>query len=166
MSSEFISCKEMINRVFENLDSSKADTIMDLWRATVSKIYNVGEKLAAHSRVIDLKNGVLLIEADHPGWIQLLQLNKAFILKGLKSSSQDIKTLAFRLKGSNIELYEQLSEENSKRSQEKYLKELDKTGEKLEQMGYKASETNEELPPELAKVFQELKNSMLTNDSK
>jgi predicted nucleic acid-binding Zn ribbon protein len=34
----------------------------------------VGPRLAAHSRVSDVEKGILVVEAEHPGWIQLLQL--------------------------------------------------------------------------------------------
>jgi predicted nucleic acid-binding Zn ribbon protein len=35
-----------------------------------------GEDMISHSSVKDLNNGILLVEADHPGWIQLLQIRK------------------------------------------------------------------------------------------
>jgi hypothetical protein len=38
-----------------------------------------GERLAAHSRVQDIENGILIVEAEHPGWVQLLQLKQAEI---------------------------------------------------------------------------------------
>jgi hypothetical protein len=40
-----------------------------------------GERLAAHSRVQDIENGILIIEAEHPGWIQLLQFRQAEMLE-------------------------------------------------------------------------------------
>jgi predicted nucleic acid-binding Zn ribbon protein len=39
-----------------------------------------GESLAAHSRLIDVQNGMLLVEVDHPGWLQMLQLRKTALL--------------------------------------------------------------------------------------
>ena len=35
----------------------------------------VGDHLAAHSRIVELEKTVLVVEADHPGWIQLIQMN-------------------------------------------------------------------------------------------
>jgi hypothetical protein len=40
-----------------------------------------GERLAAHSRVVDVDKGILIVEAEHPGWIQLLQLDQSRILE-------------------------------------------------------------------------------------
>lgn len=35
---------------------------------------------AAHSRIRELESGVLLVEADHPGWVQLLQTRQEELL--------------------------------------------------------------------------------------
>jgi hypothetical protein len=39
-----------------------------------------GERLAAHSHVQEIENGILIVEAEHPGWIQLLQFRQAQML--------------------------------------------------------------------------------------
>jgi hypothetical protein len=61
-----------------------------------------GERLAAHSRVVDVKNGTVIIEADHPGWIQLLQADQGKILEKLIRLLPDfgIKAVTFRLRRS------------------------------------------------------------------
>ena len=41
----------------------------------------VGEKQAAHSKLIDIKHQIALIEVDHPGWSQQILLNKKYILR-------------------------------------------------------------------------------------
>jgi hypothetical protein len=40
--------------------------------------------LLDHSRPVDLKNGVLWVEVDHPGWMQLLHLQQARILRQVR----------------------------------------------------------------------------------
>ena len=59
----------------------------------------VGEQLAAHSHIADIKNGVLLVEAEHPGWIQLLQLRQTAILDGIAARFPEfgLASIAFRL---------------------------------------------------------------------
>lgn len=61
-----------------------------------------GEDLTSHSTVKDLKNGILLVEADHPGWIQLLQMRKKKILKKVQKNypELDIIDIRFILKNS------------------------------------------------------------------
>lgn len=63
---------------------------------------SVGERLAAHSRPVDVRNGIVLVEAEHPGWIQLLQLKQEGLLAQLKKAFPDlgIRGIAFRLQGS------------------------------------------------------------------
>lgn len=46
----------------------------------------VGTDIASHSRVIDVKRGVVIVEVDHPGWLQVLQMNREQILTGMKKS--------------------------------------------------------------------------------
>ena len=73
----------VINNVFNGIQldaAGKAHTILSSWEKVLLSIKsynpNEGQNLVSHSRIVDLKNGVLLIEADHPGWIELLQMHK------------------------------------------------------------------------------------------
>lgn len=172
MSDQFISGSEMITRVFKNIspsDIEKGNKIERAWKTTVSKISGNGEKLAAHSSVVDLKNGILLVESDHPGWNQMLLMHKKFILTGMNRLSGGVKieSLAFRLKGSDASLAD--NEEIAKKAIEKYAQKIDAEQKRLEEMGYgqpKAAATGveggqdkENLPPELNAIFERLKNS-------
>ena len=58
-----------------------------------------GENLSDHSRVVDLKNGILFIEVDHPGWIEILNIHRKYILAKMnkKFPKTKFKTLSFRL---------------------------------------------------------------------
>ena len=102
---------EILNSVFSNIDAarvSQGNDIINVWEETVQKIYNYGPKLVGHTRVVDLKNGVLLVETDHPGWNQILNTYKDFLIKGLKMKIKDleISTLAFKVKGTSVALSE------------------------------------------------------------
>ena len=44
----------------------------------------VGESLAEHSRVYEVRNRNLFVEVDHPGWMQLLLMKKPQILRSMK----------------------------------------------------------------------------------
>lgn len=50
----------------------------------------VGPPLMDHSRIIDIKNRNLLVEVDHPGWLQILQFKKRLFLKKLKGSYPEL----------------------------------------------------------------------------
>lgn len=57
-----------------------------------------GDRLSAHSRPVDVRNGIVIVEADHPGWVQLLQLDQKRILDAIKRSfpELDITGIAFK----------------------------------------------------------------------
>lgn len=61
--------------------------------------YLVGDRLAAHSRVADVDKGVLVVEAEHPGWIQLLQFRQSEILAGVAARFPELalRSVVFRL---------------------------------------------------------------------
>ena len=44
----------------------------------------VGEKQAAHSKLLDIKHQTAVIEVDHPGWSQQILLNKKYILRNFQ----------------------------------------------------------------------------------
>ena len=54
---------------------------------------------AIHSHIKELERGVLLVEADHPGWIQLLQTRQSGILSAVQRGYPDlgIQAISFRL---------------------------------------------------------------------
>jgi predicted nucleic acid-binding Zn ribbon protein len=53
---------------------------------------------AAHSRIAALERGILLVEADHPGWIQLLQTKQRELLDEFSRLLPDeIRGISFRL---------------------------------------------------------------------
>jgi len=58
-----------------------------------------GENLAAHSRPVDVRNGIVFVEATHPGWIQLLQMEQNRILGTIRRTFPElgISGIAFKL---------------------------------------------------------------------
>jgi hypothetical protein len=49
--------------------------IFNTWRSIA------GEKLACHSKIRDIRNNILIVEAEHPSWIQLIRIKESAILK-------------------------------------------------------------------------------------
>jgi predicted nucleic acid-binding Zn ribbon protein len=39
-----------------------------------------GDALAAHARLLDVRSGLLIVEVDHPGWLQMLRLRQTALL--------------------------------------------------------------------------------------
>ena len=157
-----LSASDFMSR-FTNIDFSKSDKLTNVWKKVVSKIsvtkfesensekrMSIGERLAGNTRVVDLKNGILLVETDHPGWNQILQNNKNFILKGLRLKVKDIqiKSLAFRVKGNDAHLTEDY-ETYKKRINDEYFEKIEDDEKKLEQMGFKNEIGENEVPQEV-----------------
>jgi hypothetical protein len=55
--------------------------------------------VAVHSRIKELERGILLIEADHPGWIQILQTKQSKLLSAVQRRYPElnVRGIAFRL---------------------------------------------------------------------
>lgn len=163
------------------ITNSNGNELPNVWRNVVSKIgkkneedgdevLSLGEKLAANSHVVDLKNGVLLVEANHSGWIQYLKFNQKFILQGLKWAVPDLKItgLAFRVAGSTANLSDRYDEQLKKEKQEMNAR-IEETEKQLSELDSKRNskkvdvKPSEGLPPEMLERFERLKSSMLTN---
>ena len=182
---DIMNASEMISRVFKNIspeDVQNNTQLSNSWRSTVETISRNGAKLAAHSHIVDLKNGILLVEADHSGWIQLLQLHQKYILTGLrrKNPALTIASLAFRLAGSNAQLVDAVPVDMEK-ERERLQKRFDAEEEALRKAGYDTSlpskknpqedknsqnsANSTKLPPELQNLFDKFKAELLTNQS-
>ena len=57
-----------------------------------------GDDIASHSRVVDLRKGALIVEVDHPGWMQTLQMKREEILKKLAANYPDLHIRMLQLK--------------------------------------------------------------------
>ena len=55
--------------------------------------------VAAHSQIREFERGILLVEADHPGWIQILQIKQNELLKAVqrRCPEMDVRGIAFTL---------------------------------------------------------------------
>jgi hypothetical protein len=87
---------ELLASFFDQQTLGVAQDYSDLflsWRSIA------GDALAAHSRIRELEHFVLLVEADHPGWIQILQTREKDLLDALhrRFPDQHITGISFRL---------------------------------------------------------------------
>jgi hypothetical protein len=76
--------------------SARAEKVSGIFRSWKQV---VGERLSAHSRVSEIEKGIVLIEADHPSWIQLLQMRQEEILGTIRRNWPElpVRGVAFRL---------------------------------------------------------------------
>jgi hypothetical protein len=57
-----------------------------------------GGQCAAHSRISDLKGTLLIVEADHPGWVQILQTRQAELLKSIQRKIKNLTVTGISFK--------------------------------------------------------------------
>jgi hypothetical protein len=171
-----ISAQEMIMTACTNIELAEMErnnNLLKSWKYVVSSIKsnavngeNLGMNLYTHSRIIDLKNNILLVETDHPGWIQYLKMYQKYILNGLKLNLPDLKIthLAFRVAGEKVSLSESYENQLKKERKEMEAK-IDRQEKELAK--YKKDDNQHkvtsELPPELLAKFDSIRQSMLTN---
>ena len=82
------SAGEILKNLLDKKNSIKADRCSSLFRSWRDL---VGVSPAEHSRVYDLRNKVLFVEVDHPGWMQTLHFNKNSILKQLEKNYPELE---------------------------------------------------------------------------
>ena len=176
MNERIISAADMMLQA-ANIGTSEANEICSVWKKVVSGVHSfkhesedsdkrmpLGERLAGNTRVIDLKNGVLLVESDHPGWIQYLRMYQKFILKGLQMNLPELKitNLAFRVAGEKVNLSEAYDQQVRK-SRNEMAKKIEEEERQLKKYEKKPENKGSELPPELLAKFDSIRQSMLTN---
>ncbi|WP_294428552.1 DciA family protein [uncultured Treponema sp.] len=180
-----ISAQEMIMTTVTNIERTeveKNNKLLKTWRATLESIRsnakngeNLGTNLFSHSRVIDFKNGILLVEADHPAWIQTLRIYQKYILIGLKRGVPDVKisSLAFRLRGTKVELHNQISEEKIRDEIKSKVERDDEIIQKFDANRENSTLHNEtnlsekrEMPENLRKILDRLKKDMMEEEKK
>ena len=56
-----------------------------------------GDALAGHCRLLDIEDGVLLVEVDHPGWMQMLQLRRKSLLDAARKAAPQARIEGLRI---------------------------------------------------------------------
>jgi hypothetical protein len=126
----------------------------------------VGARLAAHSRVVDVDKGLLVIEADHPGWIQLLQMRQTGILDAVAQRFPELglRGIVFRVSGQggivrSQAVVSQREEQKKDNEPEKVSKESG-SGTSLDE----PSRIEEPEDPAFRALFESLKRTMREKD--
>ncbi|MDR2798399.1 MAG: DUF721 domain-containing protein [Treponema sp.] len=89
---------ELLSFFFDEKTLDRAQGYSELFAswASVVKAHRI-PAAADHSQIVELEGHVLLIEADHPGWIQLLQTKQRELLRSFQDRFPDITGISFRL---------------------------------------------------------------------
>ncbi|MGP1587484.1 MAG: hypothetical protein ACTTHG_04000 [Treponemataceae bacterium] len=168
---------EIIGQIFGNSDNNEkfkqAIELNNKWEKIVGSISSsmndknrLGQFLAAHTRIIDLKNKILMIETDHPGYIQILQMYNSYILRGIKMKypQLEINSIAYKLKNTDVHLHE-IPEESDEQSS------FSKTSENADKKAFFDENKNTEdfyidpnLPEEIKAHMERIRDTILTKN--
>ena len=93
---------DILKSLLENYSVQEGQTYHSFFRSW-ARI--AGPDVAAHSKVEDIRAGVVIVEVDHPGWIQMIQMKKNPILKKIQQlypelGIKDLRLHLYREQGS------------------------------------------------------------------
>jgi hypothetical protein len=93
---EFTPIGKILSAFMDENMTAKAGRVSSFFK---SWRHIAGERLCAHSRVAEVDKGIVMVEADHPSWIQLLQMRQEEMLEAIRRGwpELEIKGIAFRL---------------------------------------------------------------------
>lgn len=72
---------DLIQRFLDTIGQSEGSVYVSLFRSWEPI---VGERIGAHSQPVDVRGRTLIVEADHPGWVQMVMMRRARIIAELK----------------------------------------------------------------------------------
>ena len=129
----------------------------------------VGEKQAAHSKLLDIKHQTAVIEVDHPGWSQQILLNKKYILRNFQKRYPQlgVKNISVIVSSHYKNSHQFGNIENNDRAVPNKQKASEKTA-ILSIQQETSIETDDvvktELPQEVQKAFERLRMSISERD--
>lgn len=91
------SAGDLLKSFLGNGQFEKAATVDSFYRSW--KEITGDERLATHSRIFDIVNGIAIVQVDHPGWMQMLQFRQTAILGAIERRFPQlgVRGIAFRL---------------------------------------------------------------------
>lgn len=92
--SRIIPLKDILSQFMETLDYSDYDKEQKI-ENTWEKI--AGSKISSHSKIKEIKNNVLVIEVEHPGWIQYILFEKKNIIGRINKKFPELNIKDFNI---------------------------------------------------------------------
>lgn len=96
--------REILKAYFNDTQIDRADeyhSFFTSWKQLA------GINIAAHTHPRDIRGGVLIVEADHPGWVQLLHMQKGTILRKIRREYPQLEVKEIRIVvGNGGEIYD------------------------------------------------------------
>lgn len=165
---------EAVNKLLKtipNFSVHDENSLDSKWNKIVRSIRGCGENLAAHSHISDVQNNTLLIVTDHPGYIQLFQLNNNYIIEGLRRAFPElqIRSLSYKLDDVKQETTHNNLRDPTREELEKAIEMRTEKAEKeyrnkSDSMSISESKAQKkvEIAPEIKNIFDNMEKILLT----
>lgn len=69
--------EDLIQRFLDTIGQSEGSVYVGLFRSWQPI---VGERISAHAQPVDVRGHTLIVEADHPGWVQMVMMKRSRII--------------------------------------------------------------------------------------
>lgn len=159
MSDSFRNMSDLLEKCFVNMSDKDKDSVKVAsdWRNIVMKIHSenshgressdIGSQLADHSKIIDIKNGTVFVETDHPARLQLFHMYKNYLLTVLKNNYHElgIKSISFFMKKDKKSVSYGLRDVTGE--------EIEKSFKKTDEQEEISNDNNKEVNEEVKKLF-------------
>lgn len=101
--SSFTRAGDIIKSIFEKITPAKGEKYHEF-----SSVWTeiVDEELAFHVKPEDISNGVLLLRADHPGWIQKIKMKERDILSSVNGRYPELEIKKIKISVSKNEKWQ------------------------------------------------------------
>ncbi len=101
----------ILSALFERLNISDNEGYIQLfstWRTVCDEVSSRG--LADHSAIVDVRHGTVIVAVDHPGWLQLIQMQEKRLLGKLQHRFPDmgLKAMHFHITRDRIDFIQNL----------------------------------------------------------
>ena len=153
------SVSELLSAFFDHDMASKGASYSGFGRAWKSI---AGTRLGEHSRPADIRHGILIVEAEHQGWMQLLQLQQDRILEeiGRRFPELEIGGIAFRLSRGDFARPEEAPAPVAPETPSAREKAPEEAAEAASEADSETgAETKSSLPPEILAMFSRIRKN-------
>ena len=153
------SVSELLSAFFDHDMASKGASYLGFGRAWKSI---AGTRLGEHSRPADIRHGILIVEAEHQGWMQLLQLQQDRILEeiGRRFPELEIGGIAFRLSRGDFARPEEVPAPAAPEASSAREKAPEAAAEAASEADSDAvTEAKSSLPPEILAMFSRIRKN-------
>ena len=85
---------DVLKELFETLSTEEAGKYQGIFRKWEEII---GHDLADHAKIKDIDRDRIVVEVDHPGWMQQFQMKQRYFLKIVQNRYPDLGIRGFKM---------------------------------------------------------------------